>query len=276
VDEWEFQVKESGEQFTHRDYTPRHAEVFAARYDDGLGDCKLATFRRLVGDIAGRRVLDLGCGEGTFSRACLQAGASPVATDFAASMVAATAARSHGSFPIVRASATAIPQRSESVDIVLALDIIEHLYEPAAALDEIHRVLGPGGRLMIATDRDGFNFGAVPFRVRRLAVAGRDRLPPRLATKLHRRRGASPVKLDGTAADHDRYHTPLCTHTHEFELKDLLDLVSDHGFRFEALDTYPHRARLDRYGQFVEAAARGPLRRYKWNYVMVRFVKTPA
>jgi SAM-dependent methyltransferase len=46
-----------------------------------------------------------------------------------------------------------VPIRSGAVDTVLVSDVLEHLARPEAILAEIHRVLGPGGRVI----------GSVPF-----------------------------------------------------------------------------------------------------------------
>ncbi|MGZ4756143.1 MAG: class I SAM-dependent methyltransferase [Acidimicrobiia bacterium] len=246
----EFETKSDGVPFGSDDYSPRHAEVFANRYDDGLGNCKIATFRRLLGPLTGVRVLDVGSGEGTFSRIAREQGAEVVAADFAEAMVQATATRAQ--VPVIRGSAESLPCATDSFDVVVALDIIEHLYRPKQALDDFHRVLRPNGRLVLATDRDGFSLGFVPLR-----------LPKPVKRVLLRRR------LDGTALDRDRYRTPLCTHTHEFALDELLELAGGHGFRLEHLDTYPHQADYGGWGRLTETALRGRLRRWKWNYVMV-------
>lgn len=44
------------------------------------------------------------------------------------------------------------PLRSIDFDVVYAIDILEHLYDVFPAMDEIHRVLKPGGILHIRTD----------------------------------------------------------------------------------------------------------------------------
>jgi 2-polyprenyl-3-methyl-5-hydroxy-6-metoxy-1,4-benzoquinol methylase len=245
----EFETKVDGTRFSPSDYSKRHAEVFANRYDDGLGNCKIASFRRLLGDLRGLRALDVGSGEGTFSRVAREGGARVVASDFAESMVEATTERAR--VPVIRASADALPVASGSFDVVIALDIIEHLYRPDVALDEFRRALDRGGRLVLATDRDGFALGFLPYR-----------LPKPVRRLLNR--GAR-----GTAADRERYRTPLCTHTHEFAPDELLALASEHGFDLERLDTYPQQAAYGTWGRAVEAAARGPLRRWKWNYMMI-------
>jgi SAM-dependent methyltransferase len=246
----EFETRADGERFTADDYGVRHAEVFANRYDDGLGNCKISSFRRLLGDLHQLRVLDVGSGEGTFSRVSREQGAEVIATDFADAMVSATARRA--GVPVVRGSADALPCASGRFDVVVALDIIEHLYRPEVALDEFHRVLAPGGRLVLATDRDGLSLGFLPFRlpkpIRRLVSRGR---------------------IGGTATDRSRYRTPICTHTHEFALDELITFTAQHGFGLEHLDTYPHQADYGLWGRTVELGARGPLRRWKWNYVML-------
>jgi ubiquinone/menaquinone biosynthesis C-methylase UbiE len=44
---------------------------------------------------------------------------------------------------------TAIPVESESFDVVLCTEVLEHVPEPIAALEEMSRVLRPGGRLFV-------------------------------------------------------------------------------------------------------------------------------
>lgn len=51
----------------------------------------------------------------------------------------------------VFATGTALPFRGSSFDIVLCSEVMEHIAEPKLLLQEIYRVLNPGGRLILTT-----------------------------------------------------------------------------------------------------------------------------
>lgn len=49
----------------------------------------------------------------------------------------------------VQADAQALPFDAESVDMVLAMDLLEHLRSPGLAVSDFYRVLGPGAKLVV-------------------------------------------------------------------------------------------------------------------------------
>jgi SAM-dependent methyltransferase len=106
----------------------------------------------------GDRVLDLGCGEGAFTAALAAAGASPVGVEVAAEPVDRARAR-HPSLefvlldgePTQDSRSDGLPFRRSSFDVVWAGELIEHLRDPAAMLEEIRRVLAGTGRLVLST-----------------------------------------------------------------------------------------------------------------------------
>ena len=93
-----------------------------------------------------RRILDIGCGEGAL-RAALPAhlASRVVGLDASATMLGAHPP------PVVQADATALPFAAGVVDAAVAVNLLDHLPNPTAALAEAHRVLAPGGTLMAAT-----------------------------------------------------------------------------------------------------------------------------
>lgn len=104
-----------------------------------------------VGKISGAVALEIGCGSGEYLRVLEGAGASHVA-GFDLSFLYARQARAlSGVAGVFQASASTIPVRSASVDIVLATEVLEHLPEPEVLLDEAERILAPGGQLVLTT-----------------------------------------------------------------------------------------------------------------------------
>ncbi|UUU21827.1 class I SAM-dependent methyltransferase [Streptomyces sp. DSM 40750] len=99
-----------------------------------------------------RTVLDIGCGDGTAAAtaAPLLTGHRIIGVDW--SQDALRRARTRVPYAIRGELADGgLPFRSESADAVLFSEVIEHLVDPDSALDEIHRVLRPGGHLMLST-----------------------------------------------------------------------------------------------------------------------------
>jgi ubiquinone/menaquinone biosynthesis C-methylase UbiE len=97
-------------------------------------------------------VLDVGCGNGLWARAAL--GITPEATvvgvDSSPGM--ANIVREQVGTPAVAGDITCLPVRTASADAVLALWMLYHVPDKAAALAEVSRVLRPGGFLVAATN----------------------------------------------------------------------------------------------------------------------------
>jgi ubiquinone/menaquinone biosynthesis C-methylase UbiE len=93
----------------------------------------------------GQRVLDLGCGEGA---TLLHLGQPEGATgiDLFPDKIA-FAQRTLPRCRFVTGSVYELPFESRSFDHVLVRDVIHHLDEPQRCVDEVARVLAPGGRL---------------------------------------------------------------------------------------------------------------------------------
>jgi SAM-dependent methyltransferase len=110
----------------------------------------------LMGEVAGLRVLDYGCGHGIAGVLFAQRGAEVVAFDLAGGYVAEARTRASGlagSPPLrwygVEAAAERLPFADASFDRVWAHAVLHHVDLPLAA-PELRRVLRPGGYVVAA------------------------------------------------------------------------------------------------------------------------------
>ena len=102
-------------------------------------------------------VLDFGCGTGAFLTVLGRFG--PVsAVDGDEAAVSFCRRRGHGEVRHVPAG-TPLPFADGSVDLVTSLDVVEHIEDDVGALRELHRVLRPGGLLLVAVPAFMFLWG---------------------------------------------------------------------------------------------------------------------
>ncbi|MCI0342043.1 MAG: class I SAM-dependent methyltransferase [Planctomycetales bacterium] len=158
---------------------PEHERTFLAHED--FVRAALAA----LGDVAGKRVLDLGGGGGSAAVVLAGRGARVLVADVsrASLKLARQQATKFGVGDRVAAAAgdgLRLPLRDGSADRILGIGVLHHLGEPAAAGREVRRVLAPGGRAAFAEPLAGNPF---------LALARRS-LPYR---KKHRTEGERPM-----------------------------------------------------------------------------------
>lgn len=111
---------------------------------------------RLLGDVAGRRVLEVGCGSAPCSRWLATQGASPVALDLSSSMLRHARAAGIGTgvpVPLVQAGAEHLPFADATFDIACsAFGAVPFVADPRQVMREVCRVLKPGGRWVFAVN----------------------------------------------------------------------------------------------------------------------------
>ena len=104
---------------------------------------------------AGDTVIDVGCGTGDLSFACLDAGAARVlGVDFARPMLPLALEKAHSrglgrNFSVAAGDGTNLPLPDESVDAWCSAFVVRNIPDLGAALTEAWRVLKPGGRLAV-------------------------------------------------------------------------------------------------------------------------------
>ena len=132
-------------------YDKWHEDVAQREEDHDDGPWHLMAKSHL-GDIQGKRVLEIGCGRGAFSKYLINCGAALVAADFSPSAVAETERLLNGSSCDIRvADIQAIPFGDNEFDLVISLETLEHVPDCEKGLAELVRVTKPAGRIIVTT-----------------------------------------------------------------------------------------------------------------------------
>ena len=107
---------------------------------------------------ASRRVLDAGCGTAYGSKLLAEAGATEViGVDVAQDVLDAVRPNMPSSVILERADVTSLPYDPGRFDLIVCFEVLEHLQDVGLALDELRRVLAPGGLIAASTpNRDTY------------------------------------------------------------------------------------------------------------------------
>lgn len=141
----------------------RKFDALAARFWDPHGEFRplhllnpvRAQFIAARAPLAGRRVLDVGCGGGLLAESLARAGAQVTGIDLAPGMI--EAARLHAAESglaidyRVSAAETLADSAPGAYDVVTCMEMLEHVPAPAATMVTLARLVRPGGAVFVST-----------------------------------------------------------------------------------------------------------------------------
>lgn len=130
-------------------------ELWAASYGEDMNpvqQLESLALKELLPPLKDCAVLDLGCGKGRVSRLALERGAEKtVGMDFSRQMVQAASAETQSdSAHWLIGSASGLPFRKETFDVMICGLLMGHIENLDAVLSQIWEVLRPGGFLLIS------------------------------------------------------------------------------------------------------------------------------
>ncbi len=110
---------------------------------------------QLSPSLVGKKVLEVGCGTGDFAIYLAEKGVDVTAVDYsdvAIRLAREKAAVQNSAVKLIIADAMQLPFDSSTFDIIFSCECLEHVPEPQRALNQMNRVLKPGGTLILTTE----------------------------------------------------------------------------------------------------------------------------
>jgi SAM-dependent methyltransferase len=134
--------------------------------------------------LAGKLILDAGCGAGRFAEIAAKYGARVVAIDVSSAVDAARKTlERYPDAQVLQASITELPFKPASFDAVYCLGVVQHTPDPRRSVAALPPLLKSGGRLAITMYE---RIGRMRFQGRYLLRPLTSRLPPRMMAFLVR------------------------------------------------------------------------------------------
>jgi 2-polyprenyl-3-methyl-5-hydroxy-6-metoxy-1,4-benzoquinol methylase len=143
----EFRGENETEEYFLNEYLPLHL----ANRENSLAERRthISAIKRCFRLPDRPRHLDVGCALGSMLQESKMAGWDPIGVE--TSEFAAKYAAEHTRCPVYAGTLQKAAFSCESFDVVTLMDVIEHVPEPSELMNEIYRVLRPGGVVFIVT-----------------------------------------------------------------------------------------------------------------------------
>ena len=114
---------------------------------------KIDLLLKSLKNLQGKVCLEVGCARGKVSHFLRNAGGTWFHADTDKSNVAA--AMSFVKEGVLQIPVNVLPFADSTFDVIVSLDYLEHVHDDRAAMNELYRVLKPGGQLLISTPTTG-------------------------------------------------------------------------------------------------------------------------
>ena len=102
-----------------------------------------------LGNVGGKSVIDIGCGEGRFSRLLSRLGATVTGVDLTEALIARARAMSTGETYMLGDAENLNEVESDSFDLAVSYIVLVDLLDYRSAIGEAYRILRPGGRFVV-------------------------------------------------------------------------------------------------------------------------------
>lgn len=208
-------------------------------------------FLRMLGDIKGKHIVDLACGQGLFSRMLADKGAHVVGVDLGKELIALAEKKNEGyAFKIhyyTSSSDDLYMVKDGTQDVVVCVLALQNIEKLQATLSEVSRVLKKGGTFMAVLNHPAF-------RVPRESAWGYDEAEKTQYRRVDAYLSESKIKIDMTpGALKDKrftisFHRPLQVY---------MKALSKYGFAITRLEEWEsHRASQQGPRKIAEDKAR--------------------
>lgn len=153
-----------------------HAKVYDVVIDFPFYQAHLDQILKELIPERGKRYLDLGCGTGNFLKITKGTKALFVGVDFSEEMLERAKRKTKN---LVMADVHHLPFKNSCIDGIVNLNVFYELDRPEVFIKEVHRVLKPGGKLIVSTPKPAKTpFRFIPMLIKTVITS------PKIFTKL--------------------------------------------------------------------------------------------